>query len=142
MFLHIFSWHFSFLFFIKKIVFLSFSLFFLMKYLIFTKDYLPIRNQNRWSAVVSGTVCVIVLWLTSDEWVYHLFSYPKFYLGQVVQIQLMGSAGLWNQASYKASGNLLVELQPQTKYLRKTPVFMWNSALWEKFNFYFQGVFC
>ena len=31
-------------------------------------------------------------------------------------------------------------LKAQTKYLRKTLVFMWNSALWEKFNFYFQGV--
>ena len=29
-----------------------------------------------------------------------------------------------------------------TKYLRKTLIFMWNSALRENFNFYFQGVFC
>ena len=27
-----------------------------------------------------------------------------------------------------------------TKYLRQTLVFMWNSALWEKLNFHFQGV--
>ena len=31
--------------------------------------------------------------------------------------------------------------QALTKYLRKSLVFMWNSALWEKFNFYFQRVF-
>ena len=34
------------------------------------------------------------------------------------------------------------ELQSRTKYLRKTLIVMWNSALREKFNFYFQGVFC
>ena len=32
--------------------------------------------------------------------------------------------------------------QSLTKYLRQTAVFMWNSALQEKFNFYFSGVFC
>ena len=33
-------------------------------------------------------------------------------------------------------------LQPWTKYLRKTLVFMWNSALWGNINFYFSAVFC
>ena len=33
-------------------------------------------------------------------------------------------------------------LQPITKHLRLTLVSMWNSALPEKFNFCFQGVFC
>ena len=32
--------------------------------------------------------------------------------------------------------------QPWTKYFRKTLVFMWNSALSNKFNFYFSAVFC
>ena len=32
--------------------------------------------------------------------------------------------------------------QSGTKYLRLTPVFMWKSALREKFNFYFSGDFC
>ena len=32
--------------------------------------------------------------------------------------------------------------QLYTKYLRQTQVFMWNSALREKFNIYFWGVFC
>ena len=32
--------------------------------------------------------------------------------------------------------------QARTKYLRKTLVCKWNSALREKFNCYFQGVFC
>ena len=32
-------------------------------------------------------------------------------------------------------------LQPWTKYLRETLVFMWNSAKLEKFNFYFSAVF-
>ena len=40
----------------------------------------------------------------------HLVDSPKLALGQVVQIQLMGLAGLWNQPSYEASGNLLIEL--------------------------------
>ena len=35
-----------------------------------------------------------------------------------------------------------LKLQPQTKYLKKTLAFMWNSALWEKINFYLQGFFC
>ena len=34
-----------------------------------------------------------------------------------------------------------LQLQLRTKYLRKTLVFIWNSALREKFNFCFQGVF-
>ena len=33
-------------------------------------------------------------------------------------------------------------LQPWTKYLRQTLVFLWNSALKESFNFYLWGVFC
>ena len=32
-------------------------------------------------------------------------------------------------------------LQPVTKYLRLTLVFMWSSALWEKFNVCFSRVF-
>ena len=32
-------------------------------------------------------------------------------------------------------------LQSFTKYLRQTLVLMSNSALWEKFNFYFSGDF-
>ena len=43
------------------------------------------------------------------------------------------------QSKTNFSFNLL--LQPPTKYLRKTLVFMWNSVLREKFDFYFQGVF-
>ena len=34
-----------------------------------------------------------------------------------------------------------MKLQPWTKYFRQTLVFMWNSALLEKFNFYFLAVF-
>ena len=34
------------------------------------------------------------------------------------------------------------DLQARAKYLRKTLLFMWSSALREKFNFYFQGFFC
>ena len=33
-------------------------------------------------------------------------------------------------------------LQPFTKYLRQTLVFMWNSARQEKFNFFFSVVLC
>ena len=33
-------------------------------------------------------------------------------------------------------------LQSVTKYLRLTPVFMWNSAAGEEFNRYISGLFC
>ena len=33
-------------------------------------------------------------------------------------------------------------LQPQIKYLKKSLAFIWNSALREKINFYFQGFLC
>ena len=33
-------------------------------------------------------------------------------------------------------------LEDRVKYLRNTLVFMWNSALREKLNYYFQGVYC
>ena len=36
---------------------------------------------------------------------------------------------------------LKVELESFTGYLRQTLVFMWNSVLREKLNFYFEGVF-
>ena len=35
-----------------------------------------------------------------------------------------------------------LELQAYTKYLKETVVFMWNSAIRERFNFCFSGVFC
>ena len=38
--------------------------------------------------------------------------------------------------------NLTVQLQPLTKYLRQTLVFMWNSTLQEKVNFDFPAGFC
>ena len=41
---------------------------------------------------------------------------------------------------YVQSDTLLLQLW--TKYLRQTLVFMWNSTLREKFNFYFWGGFC
>ena len=34
------------------------------------------------------------------------------------------------------------ENQSLTKYLRLTIVFMWKSALWEKFNFSFSRLLC
>ena len=48
--------------------------------------------------------------------------------------------------NYKTTKNLIIlflqlKLQPRTKYLRQTLVFMGNSALRAKFNFDFQGVF-
>ena len=35
-----------------------------------------------------------------------------------------------------------IDIQSVTKYLRLTLLFMWNSALREKFNGYFSGSFC
>ena len=34
------------------------------------------------------------------------------------------------------------DLQSWPKYMRQTLVFVWNSALWEKFNFNFWTAFC
>lgn len=34
------------------------------------------------------------------------------------------------------------KLQSLTKYLRHILVFIINNALWKKFNFHFQGVWC
>ena len=60
---------------------ISFShFFFVMKYQIFTTEYWSFKNQNRWSEIVCRTVCVIVVWLTSDEWVYVFVSCPNFIL--------------------------------------------------------------
>ena len=52
--------------------------------------------------------------------------------------------------SYKANETLQREeefhfeydLQPFKKYFRKTLVFIWNSALRERFSFCFSGDFC
>ena len=44
--------------------------------------------------------------------------------------------------SLKEPGGSCFQRQLYTKYLRQTQVFMWNSALREKFNIYFWGVFC
>ena len=49
------------LFFMKTFVFLSFSFLFSMKHRIYATEYQPIRNRNRWSEIVSGTVCFIPL---------------------------------------------------------------------------------
>ena len=43
----------------------------------------------------------------------------------------------WNNDYYFLKKNV----QSFTKYWRKTVVFMWNSALWEKFNFWFSADF-
>ena len=42
----------------------------------------------------------------------------------------------------KTQLHAILQLQWFTKYLRLTLIFMWNSALREKFNFYFSRVFC
>ena len=36
------------------------------------------KNQNRWSEIVGGTVCAIVMWLTPDEWFYLLANCPNW----------------------------------------------------------------
>ena len=46
--------------------------------------------------------------------------------------------GVWDKLQAK---NCL-QRQPFTKNLRQTLVFMWNSALREKFNFFFSAIFC
>ena len=46
--------------------------------------------------------------------------------------------GVWGELESKKG----FQRKPFTKYLRLTLVFRWNSALPEKFNFYFSRVFC
>ena len=43
--------------------------------------------------------------------------------------------------SDELAAQLCFQRQSFKEYLRQTLVFMWNSALREKFNFYFSGVF-
>ena len=81
-----------FLFLSTKISFSLFHFFFVMKYQIFATEYWPFKNQNRclWNCLCNS--CVINL-----RWVGLPFcQLPKVDLGQPIQIQLMGSAGLWD----------------------------------------------
>ena len=51
---------------------------------------------------------------------------------------------LWNKsggASVELEGNKCLQRQSSSKYRRQTLVLLWNSALQEKFNFYFSTVF-
>ena len=52
------------------------------------------------------------------------------------------SVTIQNKVKEQKVGLLSMLLQLWTKYLRQTLVFMWNSALREKFNFYFGEGFC
>ena len=52
------------------------------------------------------------------------------------------SVAIQNKVKEQKVGLLSMLLQLWTKYLRQTLVFMWNSALQEKFNFYFGEGFC
>ena len=67
-----------------------------------------------------------MLWLTSDKWVYLFISCPKLPLGQLFQIQLMGSAGPWNRPTYVASGGLLVHKMFFTSYILSDQVWWHN----------------
>ena len=71
----------------------------------------------------------MVLWLKSDEWVYLLISYPRLPLGQLFQIWLMDSAGLWNRPSYEASDNLLVYKNFFISYMLSDQVW-WHNMKW------------
>ena len=55
---------------------------------------------------------------------------------------LIRNAYLLNRQKKKQTNWHTTELQPFTKYLRLTLVFMLNSTLREKFNFCFLRVFC
>ena len=48
----------------------------------------------------------------------------------------------YRETIHYASPRRKTKLQPFTKYLRLTLVFIWNSSLREKFNFYFSRVLC
>ena len=95
---------------LTKTCFSLFHFFFVMKYQIIETEYQPIKHQNRWPEIVCGTVCVIILWLTSDEWVYLFVSCQKLILVSRLKSNWWAQQGIWTRPNYKASDNLLVEL--------------------------------
>ena len=96
-------------FFINKNQFFSFPFLFCDQYQIFTTEYWPFKNQNSWSEIVCGTVCILVKWLTSDKWVYLFVSCPKLILVSRFKSNWWAQQGFGTWPNYKASGNLLVE---------------------------------
>ena len=70
----------------------------------------PLKKQNRWSEIVCGTVRVIVVWLTSSEWVYLFVSCLKLILVSRFKSNWWAQQGIETQPNYDAPGNLLVEL--------------------------------
>ena len=95
---------------LTKMCFSLFHFFFVMKYQIIATEYWPIKNQNRWSGISCGTVCVIVLWIISDECVYLFVSCPKLILVSPLRSSWWAQQGFGTRPNYKAPDNLLVEL--------------------------------
>ena len=93
-----------------EICFSPFHFFFLMKYQTFATECWPLKKQNRWSEIVCGTVRVIVVWLTSSEWVYLFVSCLKLILVSRFKSNWWAQQGIGTWPNYKAPGNLLVEL--------------------------------
>ena len=93
-----------------KICFSLFDFFFVVKYQILATEYWPFKNQNRWSEIVCGTVFVIAVWLTSDEWVYLFLSCPKLILVSRFKSNWWAQQGFGTWSNYKAAGNLLLEV--------------------------------
>ena len=92
--------------FINKNLFFSFPFFFfMMKYQIFATEYWTFKNYNRWLEIVCGTVCVIFVWLTSDEWVYLFVSCPKLILVSRFKSNWWAHQGFGTWPNYKAPGN-------------------------------------
>ena len=58
---------------------------------------------------------------------YHYYYFHYFYLFICIRLEYLGTQHI----------HVFKKLQPFTKYLRQTLVFIWNSALREKFNFCF-----
>ena len=61
-------------------------------------------------------------------------------------VKVVGITKIVKQIKFKRAREELeakscFQVSSWTKYLRYTLVFMWNMDLWEKFNFYFSGVF-
>ena len=60
----------------------------------------------------------------------------------IKQLRIFGISGRNEKSEYHHwILHTRIILQPWTKYLRQTLVFMWNIALQEKFNFYFSAAF-
>ena len=93
-----------------KICFSLFHFFFCDEISNIRNRILTIQKPEQISEIICGTVCVVVVSLTSDEWVYLFVSCPKLILVSRFKSNWWAQQGFGTWPNYKAPGTLLVEL--------------------------------